>query len=71
MQANARESFRVAEGRYAAGVGDVLQLLIAQASMASADIDHIQTSTDWKVAKLTLLYYLGSLGFSELAKAPH
>jgi outer membrane protein len=71
LLASAKESYRVAQGRYQAGVGDVLQLLTAQASLASADIDRIQTLTNWKISKLTLLYHLGRLSFSELRGSGH
>lgn len=41
-EANARESVRIAEGRYAAGLGSFLEVLDAQAALLNASNQHVQ-----------------------------
>ena len=59
---SANQSFKVALGRYKAGVGTILELLAAQSALASAQQQHIQASSDWRTARLNLAHSLGKLG---------
>ncbi|MBF0158625.1 MAG: TolC family protein [Magnetococcales bacterium] len=57
----AQQSLQVAEGRYRAGVGQILDLLNAQNALASAQQQLIQSSYDWRVARITLARAMGQL----------
>jgi outer membrane protein TolC len=46
---SATQSERVAFGRYREGVGTILDLLVAQAALANARAQEIQSRTDWFV----------------------
>ena len=50
LLASAEQSERVAFARYKEGVGTILDLLVAQAALASARATEIQSRTDWFVA---------------------
>lgn len=60
---SARQSFEVAQGRYKAGVGSVLELLSAQSALASAEQQRIQATSNWRIARIRLAGSLGRLGF--------
>lgn len=57
--AAAEESLRVAEGRYRAGVGTLLEVLDAQSSATQARVTNVQTQYDLHLAVVTLRYSLG------------
>jgi outer membrane protein len=59
---SADQSFKVALGRYKAGVGNMLELLSAQSSRASAQQQRIQALSNWQFARLKLAGSLGKLG---------
>lgn len=58
---SARESFSVAQGRYKAGVGGMLELLKAQSDLASARQKQVESMASWYGARLQLAADLGSL----------
>jgi outer membrane protein len=57
----ATHSFDVASHRYTAGVGNILELLNAQAALADAKKQRIQALTDWRNDRLQLASKLGRL----------
>ncbi len=59
---SADQSFKVAQGRYKAGVGNILELLNAQSALASAKQQRIQALSNWRTARLSLAASLGQLG---------
>ena len=58
---SARQSFEVAQGRYKAGVGNILELLKAQSDLAGAQQQRILSLTSWQTARLRLAASLGRL----------
>ncbi|WP_442782986.1 TolC family protein [Collimonas fungivorans] len=58
---SAKQSFDVAQGRYKAGVGNILELLKAQSDLASAQQQRILALTSWQTARLRLAASLGRL----------
>ena len=58
----ARRSYAAAQRRYQVGVGNILELLNAQSSLAGAKRQRIQGLTDWRSARLQLAAKLGKLG---------
>ncbi|AMO96893.1 outer membrane efflux family protein [Collimonas fungivorans] len=58
---SAKQSFDVAQGRYRAGVGNILELLKAQSDLASAQQQRILALTSWQTARLRLAASLGRL----------
>ncbi|RIK89366.1 MAG: hypothetical protein DCC71_25995, partial [Proteobacteria bacterium] len=52
--AQARENLQLAEGRYETGVGNVIELVDAQAARASADADRVRALYDQRTAIATL-----------------
>ena len=70
---SAVQSERVAAGRYRAGVGSILDLLGAQAALASARQSRIQADTNWYVSRASLAQAMGALDaglLSTLSPAP-
>lgn len=63
LSQSAQHAFKVAQGRYDAGVGNILELLNAQSALANADQQRIQALSKWYVSRLKLLASLGKLGF--------
>lgn len=61
LLASARQSERVARGRYEAGVGTLIDLLNAQSALASAQLQRVQTALDWHVSRATLAKAVGTL----------
>lgn len=56
-----QRSFDVARRRYAAGVGNMLELLSAQKAMSEARQQRIQALTGWRAARLQLAAKMGRL----------
>lgn len=61
---HARENLDLAEGRYKAGLGSAIEFMDAQILYTKANVDHIQSLYDHKVAVATLLRAVGRLTFS-------
>ena len=59
---SATQSQEVAAGRYRAGVGSILDLLVAQSAYANALAQEAQARSDWFVALALLAHDTGSLG---------
>ena len=62
LLASATESEQVALGRYKAGAGSLLDLLTAQAALASARAQAIQARLSWNTALAQLAHDVGILG---------
>lgn len=69
LVASAEHSERVALGRYKAGVGTVLDLLLAQSALANARLQRIQAALDWYVFRATLAQTMGALDYTLLQPA--
>ena len=69
LVASAEQSERVALGRYKAGVGTVLELLVAQSALANARLQRIQAALDWHVYRATLAQAMGALDYTLLQPA--
>jgi outer membrane protein len=61
---SATESYRVALGRYKAGVGNILDLLSAQSALESARAQRVQSTADWYVSLAALARDTGTLSAS-------
>ena len=59
---SATESEKVALGRYKEGVGSIIDLLTAQAALASARAQEIQARTSWLLSIASLANATGSIG---------
>lgn len=58
---SAEQSERVASARYHAGVGNLLDVLVAQSALASARQQRVQASYNWNIYRATLAQTMGSL----------
>src|SRR5436305_349853 len=58
---DARESVDVALGRYRAGIGNILDLLTAQAALENARAEEVQARTDWFLSVAQLAHDTGTL----------
>lgn len=67
LLASATESEKLALGRYRAGVGNILDLLNAQSSLAAARTQRVQAVYDWRAAKVALAQAVGQLGLDNLS----
>ncbi len=61
LLASARESAKVALGRYRAGAGTIVDLLNAQASLTTARRQAVQARYDWYIGRAALAQALGRL----------
>ncbi|TLS68152.1 TolC family protein [Mariprofundus erugo] len=59
LLASAEESERLANGRYKAGVGNMVDLLTAQSALASARQQRVQALYNWQIARATLAQAIG------------
>ena len=62
---SAAQSLEVANGRYLAGVGNILDLLTAQTAATNAEVQLIQYRLDWYAALSRLNFAIGSSQFIE------
>ena len=60
---SATQSFEMAQGRYKAGVGTMIELLNAQSALADARQQRIKATSNWRASRLRLAASLGNLGF--------
>jgi len=67
---SATQSQEVAAERYRAGVGSILDLLVAQSAYANALAQETQARSDWFVALAMLAHDTGSLGPPPATTAP-
>ncbi|MFA6921724.1 MAG: TolC family protein [Gallionella sp.] len=63
LSQSATQSFNVAQGRYKAGVGTIIELLSAQSTLANSRQQRIKALSNWRTARLKLAGSLGKLGF--------
>ena len=63
----AERSYTATQRRYQVGVGNILELLNAQSSLANAKRQRIEALTDWRSARLQLAAKLGKLGMWDIA----
>ncbi len=62
LLASAQESERVARGSYTEGVGDIVDLLLAQSALASAQAQAVQAQWQWRASLAQLAHDAGLLG---------
>jgi len=67
---SAEQSERVASARYQAGLGNLLDVLVAQSALASARQQRVQASYNWNIYRATLAQAMGSLDM-RLLSATH
>jgi outer membrane protein len=66
LLSSATENQQVAAGRYKAGVGSILDLLTAEASLENARAQQVQARADWWLAVAQLSHDTGTLAVSGL-----
>ncbi|MFZ5756475.1 MAG: TolC family protein [Pseudomonadota bacterium] len=64
---SAQESLRAARARYGAGLGDLINVLNAQSTLADARRQQLRARYDWYRARIALARASGELGWSDLA----
>jgi TolC family type I secretion outer membrane protein len=64
---SAEQSERVASARYQAGVGSLLDVLVAQSALASARQQRVQAAYNWNIYRATLAQAMGSLDVNLLS----
>ncbi len=62
---SASKSYEIAQGRYKAGVGSIIELLRSQNDLAAANQKRVESLVSWHNAKLQLASDLGSLHIGE------
>jgi outer membrane protein len=67
---SAEQSYRVALGRYKAGVGNIIDTLNAQSALANARQQNIQTGLNSNVARATLAQAMGALDHAMILSLP-
>jgi len=67
---SASQSFDVASARYKAGVGSILDLLIAQSALESARAQEVRSRTEWFLTLARLAHDTGTLAQPGPAEAP-
>lgn len=66
LLASAGQNEHVAMGRYKAGAGNILDLLNAQATLANARFQRVQSQFNWSIARAQLAQAIGRLDLSEI-----
>lgn len=70
LVSSAEQSYRVALGRYKAGVGNIIDTLNAQSSLATARQQQIQATLNANIARATLAQAMGSLDNAMVQSLP-
>ena len=70
LLASAEESANVALGRYRAGVGTIVDLLLARSALASARAESIQARWEWRTALVQLAHDMGTLDLTGQPNVP-
>jgi outer membrane protein len=70
LVASAEESYRVALGRYKAGVGNIIDTLNAQSALANARQQQIQATLNANIARATLAQSMGALDNAMIQSLP-
>lgn len=68
---SAEQSYRVALGRYKAGVGNIIDTLNAQSALASANQQKIQAALNSNIARATLAQAMGALDNAMIQSLPN
>lgn len=68
---SAEQSYRVALGRYKAGVGNIIDTLNAQSALATARQQHIQAALGSNIARATLAQAMGALDNAMIQSLPN
>jgi outer membrane protein len=68
LVANSKEAFAVAQGRYNAGVGNIIELLNAQNAWSNAKQQNIKSLSTWRTARLKLAASMGRVGLWAIAE---
>jgi outer membrane protein len=63
---SAREAFEAARQRYQSGVGNILELLSSQSTLAGAQLQQIQAQLEWRASRLQFAAALGQVGMSSI-----
>lgn len=69
--ASAEQSYRVALGRYKAGVGNIIDTLNAQSALASARQQQIQATLNANITRTTLAQAMGALDNAMIQSLPN
>ncbi len=64
---SATQAEQVALGRYEEGVGNIVELLNAEANLANARYQHVQAHYNWRIGKAQLAQALGRLDMDDVA----
>lgn len=67
---SAQQAYRVAFGRYKAGVGNILDVLNAQSALATAMQQSVQATLNWNVARAALAQSIGTLDNAMIQSLP-
>jgi outer membrane protein TolC len=67
---SAEQAYRVAFGRYKAGVGNILDVLNAQSALADARQQFVQSALNWNVARAALAQSIGTLDNAMIQSLP-
>lgn len=70
LVSSAEQSYRVALGRYKAGVGNIIDTLNAQSALATARQQKIQATLNANIARATLAQAMGSLDNAMIQSLP-
>lgn len=65
---SAEQSAHVAAARYQAGMGSMLDVLVAQSTMAGARQQRVQAAYNWNIYRATLAQSMGSLDIALLSR---
>lgn len=65
---NSQDAFNMVQGRYRAGVGNIIELLNAQNVLANARQQQIKSLSAWRAATLRLSFSMGDLGLWAIAE---
>lgn len=71
LVSSAEESYRVALGRYKAGVGNIIDTLNAQSALANARQQRIQAMLNANIARATLAQSMGALDNAMIQSLPN
>lgn len=67
---SAEQAYRVAFGRYKAGVGNILDVLNAQSALADARQQFVQAALNWNIARAALAQSIGTLDNAMIQSLP-
>ena len=71
LVSSAEQSYRVALGRYKAGVGNIIDTLNAQSALATARQQKIQAALNANITRATLAQAMGALDNAMIQSLPN